>query len=514
MLRPLHATLRRSALPAVLSCVLAGAVPAAAQTVAFGFEEVSRRAEKLAAAPHQAPETTLHRDLRNLSYDAYRDIRYKPSRAHWGHAGVRFEVTFVHQGHHFDRPVRINEISLDGVREIHFNPASFDYGANRFSVQQLEGMGFAGFRVHYPLNRAEHKDEVLTFLGASFFRAVAAGQHFGMSARGLALDTALASGEEFPRFVEFWIARPAPGDEELIVYALLDSRSAAGAYRFVLRPGAETAIDVRARLFMRRAVAKLGLAPLTSMFLFGENQGSAPGDYRPEVHSSDGLSIQADTGEWIWRPLVNPRRLLVTSFAVSNPVGFGLMQRDHAFSSYQDLDARYDLRPSAWVRPGSRWGEGRIELVQIPTPDETNDNIVAFWVPESTPKPGEPYDYDYRLLWQRDGGTRPPLSWVTQSRRGQSHRGKPEDRMTFRIDFEGPSLKKLAPDAAVTGIVTSDPNGEILESVAQPNAVTGGWRLTVRLRRIDDAKPVELRGFLRRGNQTVSETWSYVLPPI
>jgi glucans biosynthesis protein len=378
----------------------------------------------------------------------------------------------------------------------------------------MRGLGFAGFRVHHPINTPKHKDEVVSFVGASYFRALGRGQRYGLSARGLAIDTGLMSGEEFPRFVEFWIERPGPAATELVIYGLLDSRRVTGAYRFVLRPGIDTAMDVKARLYLRDRVEKLGVAPLTSMFLIGENQPSAIEDYRPEVHDSDGLSIQSGSGGWIWHPLVNPRRLLVTSYAMNNPRGFGLMQRDRAFSSYEEVHMRYELRPSAWVEPKGKWGAGRVELVQIPTPDETNDNIVAFWVPEQPPQEKQPYDLEYRLLWQKDAETRPPLAWVMQTRRGRVQTAKSGNSFTFVIDFVGPVFGKLATNAKVEGVVSVDTNGKLLESNTYRNDVTDGWRVMLRVRRIDDKKPVEMRGLLKSGNETLSETWSYILPPI
>jgi periplasmic glucans biosynthesis protein len=249
------------------------------------------------------------------------------------------------------------------------------------------------------------------------------------------------------------------------------------------------------------------------MFFYGENQRPpAADDYRPEVHDSDGLSVRTENGEWIWRPLVNPRRLLVTSFATSNPMGFGLMQRDRSFSSYEDLEARYENRPAVWVEPKGKWGAGRVELVALPTPDETNDNIVAFWVPATTPNPGGPYEIEYRLLWQMEQESTPPLAWVAQTRRGTGFTRKPERNLSFVIDFDGPGLRKLKPDAKVESAFSSDSNGQILESVAYRHDVTGGWRVALKVRRADDKKPLDLRGSLRLGDETISETWSYLLP--
>jgi glucans biosynthesis protein len=486
---------------------------AATDTFAFEFADVAAKARKLAGTSYSKPAKNLPKALETLTYDQYRDIRFRPDKSVWRSARLPFELAFFHQGLYFDSPVKINEITGKTVQEIRFDPKSFDYGANKLNPKDLTGLGFAGFRVHYPLNTSKYKDEVVVFLGASYFRGVGKGQLYGLSARGLAVDTALNSGEEFPQFTEFWIERPEAAAKELTIYALLDSPRLAGAYRFVVRPGSETAIDVKAQLYLRENVSKLGIAPLTSMYYFGENHRQNIDDYRPEVHDSDGLSVQSGTGEWIWRPLVNPKRLLITSFASSNPQGFGLMQRDRAFSSYEDLEANYQRRPSAWIETKGNWGAGRVELVQIPTPDETNDNIVAYWVPDSPPRPGTPFDIEYRLLWQKESERRPPLSWVAQTRRGHGYLRKADDSIALFIDFEGPALKKLESGAAVETTVTVDANAKLLEVTTYPNEIRDGWRTAIRLRRTDEKKPVELRAYLHTNNTTLSETWSYILPP-
>ena len=479
---------------------------------AFGFDDVAQRARQLAAQSYKKPDNNLSKELQELSYDQYRDIRFKPERAWWRAQKLPFELMFFHEGLYYNHPVRMNEVSAEGVREIRYDAEAFDYGANHLDPKTLRGLGYAGFRVHYSVNSPRYKDEVLVFLGASYFRALGRGQRYGLSARGLAIDTALMSGEEFPRFTEFWIERPDAQARELRLYALLDSPRATGAYRFVLKPGVDTVLEVRTQLYLRQNVSKLGIAPLTSMYFFGENHRSGVDDFRPEVHDSDGLSIQNGTGEWIWRPLVNPKRLLVTSFAVANPLGFGLQQRDRSFASYEDLEARYETRPSLWIEPKGRWGAGRIELVQIPTPDETNDNIVAYFAPDASPAPQQPFDLEYRMLWQKDNETRPTLAYVTQTRRGHGYVRKPDDTLAMIVDFEGPVLRKLAADANVQGVVSADANVEVLEANAYRNDVTGGWRLALRVKRQDDRKPGELRAFLRTGSTTLSETWSYILP--
>ncbi len=478
---------------------------------AFGFDDVARSAEQLAAAAYRKPADTLPKELAALTYEQYRDIRYRPENAWWRDAKLPFELGFHHRGLYYEQPVKISEITEQGVSEIKFDPGLFDYGANKIDPARMGALGFAGFRVHFPLN-GKYKDEVLSFLGASYFRALGKEQGYGLSARALAVDTGLPTGEEFPRFVEFWIERPAPAAKELVIHALMDSRSVTGAYRFTLKPGVETAIEVKARLYLREAVGKLGTAPLTSMFFFGENQRSPTDDYRPEVHDSDGLSLHAANGEWIWRPLVNPKRLLVTSFATANPLGFGLMQRDRDFSDYEDLDARYENRPSAWVEPKGSWGPGRVELVQIPSPDESNDNIVDYWVSDTPPQPKQPWDIEYRVLWQKDADARPPLAWVGQTRRGHGNQKIPENSIGLLVEFEGPIFKKLPAESKLEAIVSGDANIEILRRHVYRNEVTGGWRIALVVRRIDNGKPAELRAHLRNGNETISETWSYILP--
>ena len=479
--------------------------------IAFDFEDVAKRAAALASQSYKAPAVELPKAVKDLSYDEYRDIRFRPARSLWRAANLPFEVQLFHPGLYYDKPVRISEIVGGVAREIRFDPELFDYGKNKLDKAALRNMGFAGFRVHAALNTPKYKDEVLVFQGASYFRALGRDQRYGLSARGLAIDTALPSGEEFPRFVEFWIERPEPGAKEITILALLDSKRVAGAYRFVVTPGVETTMQVTSRLFLREKIAKIGFAPLTSMFTFGENQ---PGqdDYRPEVHDSDGLSIQGADGEWIWRPLVNPKRLLVTSFALTSPRGFGLMQRDRSPASYEDPEALYERRPSAWIEPVGGWGPGRVELVQIPTPDETNDNIVAYWVPQAMPVPGKPVDLAYRIRWQSAATLPTEKAWVVQTRRGRGFARRPDADINFVVDFDGPPLRTLDAGDGIEPVIWVDANAEVRERNLFRNQVSGNWRMTVRIKRNDPTKPVELRAYLKLQNTTLSETWSYILP--
>jgi len=507
---------RLGLLLAALACSAAlAAAPATSATSSFGFDQVAARAEAEARSPYRAPPPVLPAELAALSYDQYRDIRFRPARALWRPEALPFELMFFHLGKYQIQPVVINEIVAGSARHLRFDGADFDYGKNRLSPSTWPDLGYAGLRVHYPLNAAAYKDELAVFLGASYFRALGSGQRYGLSARGLAIDTSGGKGEEFPRFKEFWIERPGADAKALTVYALLDSPRATGAYRFTLVPGAQTVVEVRARLFLRAGVATLGIAPLTSMFHHAENSGPVD-DFRPEVHDSDGLMLATGDGrggsEWLWRPLINPGRPLATSFAVQSLKGFGLMQRDRAFASYEDIEARYERRPSAWVVPDGDWGPGRVELVQLPTPDETHDNIVAYWVPAQPPAPGQPLDIAYRIHWQGDEQQRPPNGWAVQSRAGRGLAPLGKGEYQFIVDFVGPALDPLAADAAIDAVVTPGRNGRLVERNAYRNDVRGGWRMTLRVQRIDPTQPLELRAFLQQGQHALTETWTTVIP--
>lgn len=495
---------------ALLSVLSLSAAPAIA---AFGFNDVAKRAHALAKQPYKKPDAKPAALLQSIGPKQYRDIRMKADRVLWRNEKLAFELELLHQGDVYTTPVRIHEISDRGVQEFKFSPDLFDYGELNLDARQLATLAYSGFRIRSNA-ASKSMEEVLQFQGASYFRAHGKNQPYGAFARGMAIDTALNGGERFPHFSEFWIERPSGNDKDIGIYALLDSPNLTGAYRFVLRPGTDTVIEVRARLFVRATPGKLGLAPLTSMFHFGENQARPADDYRPEVHNSDGLSIQGGDGEWLWRPLVNPKRLLVTSFAQNSPVGFGLLQRDRQFSSYEDLGARYEQRPSLWVEPKGKWGEGRIELVQIPTPNESNDNIVAFWNPDASLLPGEAMNIEYRLHWLRDAASRrPPNAWVTQTRWGHGARNRTDNNLSLILDFEGPALKPFDASANLEAAATCDGNGRIVSARPLYNDATGGWRLELLIQRIDANKPVEMRALLRKDNTALTETWSYILPP-
>ncbi|WP_207259581.1 glucan biosynthesis protein [Desulfovibrio sp. Huiquan2017] len=488
----------------------------------FSRQLVVDKARQLSQAPFNPAQGEVPQSLLALSYSAWRDIRYRPEKALWKKEKLPFQLQFFHPGLFYDRLVTINIVSGGEVRGVPFETALFDYGNNHTLPEQIpERFGFAGFRIHGPINTPGHFDEIAVFLGASYLRAVAKGQAYGLSARGLAVDTALPDGEEFPYFKEFWIEKPTRRSTSLTVHALLDSKSLTGAYTFVVRGGKTTTMDVTATLFLRMPVTKIGIAPLTSMFLFGENTDDRKvRDFRPEVHDSDGLLIKNNSGEWFWRPLDNPENLDINAFQADNVRGFGLIQRDREFAHYQDLEASYERRPTLWVEPVGDWGRGHVELINIPTDRDIHDNIVAFWRPKDELPVGVPQTYEYRLLWYNGGFTHPPLGYVGATRTGETENGG----QRFIVDFQSKALGLLQPPAEVKGVVTCGKGAVVVEQIVEKNPHTGGWRLSFVIRpdqapsALDKVlpkrrQPVDLRAFLKINDTTLTETWNYAYRP-
>jgi glucans biosynthesis protein len=512
---------RRQTLASLLSFAAMGPAlgTAAAQQPAgappqstFRFEDVVRRARDLAGAPFDGTLPPLPDPIARLDFDAYRDIRFRPERALLGAGGGPFRLQLFHLGFLYTRPVTVNVIR-DGVpTPVAYQPQLFDYGRTKIERPLPVNLGFAGFRIHYPLNEPKIFDELVAFLGASYFRFLGRDQRYGLSARGLAIGVP-GPEEEFPFFREFWIEAPPPGAERITIFGLLDGPSVAGAYRFDVYPTAETAIEVTATLFTRRPVTAIGLAPLTSMFFTGENDRRTGDDFRPELHDSDGLLMHSASGEWIWRPLHNPGVKLLSSFSDTNPRGFGLMQRDRRFKDYQDLEAYYHMRPSYWVEPTSQWGEGRVELLELPTNVEVHDNVVAYWAPRQAYEAGQEIQFGYRLRALASGDDLHPGGKVVntfQAPARASGSADPADKATrrFLVDFAGGNLAYYVSDPALVQVVPSASNARIVSTSLIPNEHTRGFRAAIDVR-IEPGQSTDLRAYLRSGNKALTETWTY-----
>ena len=479
----------------------------------FGFASVRQLAQERAGHDYRPPSESLPAALANLSYDQYRDIRFRPASALWRGQSL-FEVEFFHRGYRTRQRVNIFEVGAEGAAAVAYNPQFFTFGHLLKPPKVPANLGYAGFRVHYPLQSPAYKDELLVFLGASYFRVLGRDQRYGASARGLAIDTAEQSGEEFPTFTDFWLVRPQAADRTLTIYALLDSKSVAGAYQFEIHPGAVTQVEVHCELYPRRAVAKMGVAPLTSMFLYAEDgAGRHFDDYRPQVHDSDGFLTETGHGQWIWRPLNNPRELRVNRFMDENPRGFGLMQRERDFGHYQDVEAQYQARPSYWVQPLGNWGKGGVELVEIPSDEEIHDNIVAYWVPAQTPPAGKPVSFAYLLSAVAQSPRWPPGARAVATRAGNPAMGDnkehfPPGARRMLIDFAGGELEGLDAAQPVKAELTSQ-NAQIQAQTVQRIGQTGAWRAAFVVTPKQPKKPVDLQCYLTLYGEVLTETWVY-----
>jgi len=482
----------------------------------FDYAWLKGHARALAGRPYQARSESLPAQVAALDWDQYQSIAFRQDHALWGDLpGSRFQAKFFHLGLYFKRPVRMFEVAGGQAQELAYDPGMFDYGRSGIDGEQLpKDLGFAGFRLNSP---EDSKRDWAAFLGASYFRAVGSSMQYGLSARGLAIDTGMPRPEEFPDFTAFWLERPAPGSETLVVYALLDSPSVAGAYRFAITRGEPLVMDVDAALYPRREIERLGIAPATSMYQVGENDRRMDWDWRAEIHDSDGLAMHTGAGEWIWRPLGNPAQLRFNAFADANPRGFGLLQRDRNFDHYQDDGVFYEQRPSLWVEPKHGWGRGWVQLVEIPTVDETFDNIVAFWHPEARPQPGQELLFGYRLFWGEHPPARPPLAECVATRTGLGGvvgRKREYFSWRFAVDFSGGGLAALAAANAEVKAVVETSRGRLETISARPLHALQGYRAMFDVVPPDDSTTqVDIRLYLRHQGRALTETWLYQWNP-
>lgn len=479
----------------------AQAAPNADLAGEFSQETVTALARSLAAKPF-SPPPVVPDSFQKLSYDQYRDIRFRAQHALWNGEDRGFVVDLLHAGFLYKHAVDVFAVEDGMARRLAYSPSLFEFGPRVGNLPPEGENLFSGVRIRSHINTKEYWDEVAVFQGATYFRGVGENLFYGLSARGLAIDTAEPKGEEFPIFRSFWIERPAPFSRIITLHALLDSSSLTGAYRFRIIPGHATCMEVDATLFARTDVRGLGIAPLTSMFLFSSNNRWRFVDFRTAVHDSDGLIIRRGNGEWVWRALANPKALQVSVFSDTNPGLFGLLQRARRFEDFEDLEARYDRRPSAWIEPKGQWGEGQIHLVEIPSERETNDNIVAFWRPRQPLARGESLNFGYWLHWGRDVGERRLLR-VGATRAGLSFDQK---RQLFVIDFQLPQPGEVLPGDIEPQISAS--RGVLANIVGRRNPATGGFRVSFELDP-GNAELSELRLVLTRASNPISETWLY-----
>jgi glucans biosynthesis protein len=491
------------------------------------LEYVVKLAEQRAAKPFRSPRGDLPEVLKqdNLDYDKYREIRFRHENALWAAQNLPFRVEFFHPGYLYQEPVRVTEFTLTHSQPVRFVQEFFDYGKLNIAKKIPANTGYAGFRLLNEMNARDKFDEVGAFLGASYFRLLGKGQRYGQSARGLAIDSGETDrGEEFPIFTDWWLGKPHHDDDRVRLYAILDSVSCVGAFSFTVQPGETTIADVESVVYLREAktvqaadpkripIKTLGLAPLTSMFWFGESSERKFDDYRPEVHDSDGLLIRMDNGEVLWRPLNNASVMRHQRFATKGIRGFGLLQRDRNFNDYQDIFNHYHTVPSVWIEPRGSWGEGEVNLVELSTCYEGLDNIVAFWDPKEKPKPMQPFRYGYTMFWTRENDRKISENSVIATRIGAD--GRDRSKREICVDFKGPKLDSFAESDPPQVISSCSENGVITESQVFRNPFDRSWRVILKLQPARDNKePIDVRCTLKKGDEVVSETWAYLWSP-
>lgn len=507
------------------AAALPGGVLPRIEATQVTLDFVAKQAEQRARKPFHSPKADLPDFLGSLTYDSYREIEFRHDKALWADGKIPFRVEFFHPGYLYQEPVHCNEFTLTHAQAIRFVQDFFDYRKLQLPQEIPANTGYAGFRLLHPLNSTNKWDELGSFIGASYFRLLGAGQSYGMSARGLALDCGEGDRpEEFPLWTDWWLGKPQPNDDALRLYGILDSVSCAGAYSFLIKPGSPanptTVAEIEAVVYFRetdlvhaadaqhKPLATIGLAPLTSMFWFGKNSERKFDDYRPEVHDSDGLLIHTEGGEVLWRPLDNGPVMRHQKFAAKHVGGFGLLQRERNFSSYQDMFNPYQSVPSVWVEPhGTNWDDGDIHLVELSTHYEGLDNIVAFWCPAAKPRPLQPYHFAYSLYWTRETDMSLSTNKVVSTRVGLDPRNAGQRQ--FVIDFDLPSLASEAdpprPDASCSE------NAALKDTQLFWNRAAKTWRVILQMEpKAGNTDPVDLRCALKKGNDAVSETWTYL----
>lgn len=511
---------------------MASAVAAPGRVMAREFAEVTldyvaQKAEQRARKPFHSPKIDFPDFLKadQLDYDKYREIEFRHDKALWAADNLPFRVEFFHPGYLYQEPVHINEFTINAVQPVRFVQDFFNYRGLHLEKRIPADLGYAGFRILYPLNDPDKFDELGAFQGASYFRLLGKGQRYGQSARGLALDCGETDrGEEFPLFTDWWLGKPDRSDDRLKLFAILDSVSCAGAYRMVIIPGETTVVDIEAVLYFRepaqvtpvnpnrKEIKTVGLAPLTSMFWFGKASERKFDDFRPEVHDSDGLLMQMDNGEILWRPLNNPTQMRHQRFAAKDIRGYGLFQRERDFSAYQDLFNFYHQTPSVWVEPHGHWGEGEVNLVELPTQYEGLDNIVAFWDPKEKPQPMKPYRFSYTLYWTRETDRQYSVNKVIATRIGLNPRNA--NQREFAIDFSGPKVNSIPENSPPTAIASCSTNAAIVGNQVFRNPFNNSWRVILRMEPKPGAQdPVDLRCTLQKGEEVLGETWTYLWSP-
>jgi periplasmic glucans biosynthesis protein len=487
----------------------------------FSFDELIAQMRSRSAQAYVRETSLPPQVLDRIDYEEHGKIKFKSEYALFHDGPGEYAVTFFHLGKFFRAPVHMYVLTPAGrasvAAEILYDSNYFTMPSNSPARELPNGAEFAGFRLQESRLGDQqkldwHTNDWVAFLGASYFRAIGELAQYGLSARGVAIDVAAPGrAEEFPDFTRFYFEPSAAGSHEMTVYAALEGPSITGAYRFVMRRDKAVVMEVEAHLFLRRDVSQLGIAPMTSMYWYSETGKPDDLDWRPEIHDSDGLALWTGAGECIWRPLNDPAHPSTSTFADKSPRGFGLIQRDRVFDHYLD-GVHYERRPSLWVEPLDDWGEGSVQLVELPTADETEDNIVAMWVPRQSARAGSNLVLRYRLHWSATEHHQTTLARCIATRLGRGGEpghNRPKGVHKLVVEFLGGPLATL-PFGTKPQPILSATSGTFSDvfTEAVPDSVPGHWRAQFDFTPAG-SEVADMRLFLKSDEQTLSETWLY-----
>ncbi len=496
----------------------AGAVPLKlAPARPFTHAGLVQKAKAMSTQPYQPPYRPAPAIVDTIEYLQHGKIKFKADSALYGDNPKSYPVTFFPVGKYFPKSIKMFAVEGNQSREVLYTPSLFDMPDDSPAKKLPEDTGFAGFQIKEPKTRADWATkDWIAFLGASYFRAIGSLGEYGLSARGIAIDTALPSGEEFPDFTEFYIQATPDPEHPLVIFALLDGPSIAGAYKFSFHRDKGVMVEAECSLFMRKDVKRFGVAPMTSFFWFAEYNKSYQLEWRNAAHDSEGLALWTGAGERIWRPLSNPPHISVSAFMDNNPKGFGLLQRNRDPQRFTDRYLNYERRPSLWIEPLGNWGEGAIQLIELPTDHEDYDNIGAMWVPKEPVKAGQNFEFRYKMHWDADEpypATNLAKPIVTRIGRGgfPYSRANPPEKKRVVIEFGGGGLDTLPKDVTPEAKITPS-RGEISHIFLETTSWNSHWRLQFDIA-APGPEPVDIRVYLRNGDIALTETWLFQMFP-
>jgi glucans biosynthesis protein len=476
-----------------------------AAPVAFGPGSVTDMARALAKKPFKAISADLPDPFKNLTFEQYAAIHTRPEARVWTTEAVGFALEPLHRGFIYENAIELNIVSQGQAYRLVYDAKLFDLGALHPSPK-IGDMGFSGFRVLVPHDKPDFT-EIASFQGANFFRALAVGQVPGLVSRALAVRLADPKGEDVPVFRTIWIEKPSLITKALVVHAVVDSQTITGAFRFTIRPGEATIIDTECTLFARVAVDNIGLGTMSATHLLGFMDHHKFDDLRPNVSEVCGLQMLTGAGEWLWRPVANRDTLQISTFIDEKPRGFGFLVRDRAFDDYADEDQHWEKRPSLWIEPLGEWGQGGVQLIEIPSESEGNDNILCFWRPKQQLAAGSETPFAYRQFWCWNPPEQPDLARAVTSRSGRGS-GK---RRRFLVNFEGDILANAERTAGLKPTLTAG-GGTITQVRAYPSDNNKSVRVLFEIDPGSDQSS-ELRLVLEAQGKAVSETWLYRWTP-